>query len=224
MTPFKAGVLAVTTLVVLTYFGFTKANPFANPYELKAMFRDVQTLKPRSPVRIAGVEVGKVTKVEPKDGGGAAEVTMELREDALPIRDDARAQIRSRIFLEGNFFVDIQPGSPSGGELDDGVDAPDHADGIDGDAPGHPRRAGLGRPQRPPDVPPRVRHRGAAGRRCEGVQPRDPLLRARLPLRRADERRAARRGPRPRRPAAPARAAAHLRGARRTTRTRSRSS
>jgi virulence factor Mce-like protein len=124
MTPFKAGVLAVTTLVVLTYFGFSKANPFANPYELKAMFRDVQTLKPRSPVRIAGVEVGKVTKVEPKDGGGAAEVTMELREDALPIRDDARAQIRSRIFLEGNYFVDIQPGSPSGGELDDGSTLP----------------------------------------------------------------------------------------------------
>ena len=124
MTPFKAGVLAVTTLVLLTYFGFSKANPFANPYELKAMFRDVQTLKPRSPVRIAGVEVGKVTKVEPKDGGGAAEVTMELREDALPIRDDARAQIRSRIFLEGNFFVDIQPGSPSSGELDDGSTLP----------------------------------------------------------------------------------------------------
>jgi phospholipid/cholesterol/gamma-HCH transport system substrate-binding protein len=124
MTPFKAGVLALTTLVLLTYFGFSKSNPFANPYELKAMFRDVQNLKPRSPVRIAGVEVGKVTKVEPKDGGGAAEVTMELREDALPIRDDARAQIRSRIFLEGNFFVDIQPGSPSSGELDDGSTLP----------------------------------------------------------------------------------------------------
>ena len=124
MTPFKAGVLAVTTLVLFAYFGFTKANPFANPYELKAMFRDVQNLKTRSPVRIAGVEVGKVTKVEPKDGGGAAEVTMELKEDALPIHDDARAQIRSRIFLEGNFFVDVQPGSPSTGELDDGSTLP----------------------------------------------------------------------------------------------------
>jgi phospholipid/cholesterol/gamma-HCH transport system substrate-binding protein len=121
---FKAGVLAITTLVLLTYFGFSKANPFANPYELKAMFRDVENLKPRSPVRIAGVDVGKVTKVEPKDGGGAAEVTMELREDALPLRDDARLQIRSRIFLEGNFFVDIQPGSPSSEELEDGSTVP----------------------------------------------------------------------------------------------------
>src|SRR5215210_1619078 len=124
MTPFKAGVLAVTTLVLFAYFGFSKSNPFANPYELKAMFRDVQNLKTRSPVRIAGVEVGKVTKVEPKDGGGAAEVTMQLRNDALPLRDDARAQIRSRIFLEGNFFVDIQPGSPSADELDDGSTIP----------------------------------------------------------------------------------------------------
>jgi phospholipid/cholesterol/gamma-HCH transport system substrate-binding protein len=124
MSAFKAGVLAVTTLLLVGYFGFTKANPFSNPYELHAMFRNVQNLKPRSPVRIAGVEVGKVTKVEPKDGGGAAEVTMELREDALPIRQDARAQIRSRIFLEGNFFVDIQPGSPSTGELDDGSTLP----------------------------------------------------------------------------------------------------
>jgi phospholipid/cholesterol/gamma-HCH transport system substrate-binding protein len=123
MSTFKAGVLAVTTLVLLAYFGFSKANPFSNPYELHATFRNVQSLKPRSPVRIAGVEVGKVTKVEPKDGG-AADVTMELKDDALPIHDDARAQIRSRIFLEGNFFVDIKPGSPSTGDLDDGSTLP----------------------------------------------------------------------------------------------------
>ena len=124
MTAFKAGVLAITVIVLLAYFGFTKANPFANPYELKAMFRDVENLKVRSPVRIAGVDVGKVTKVESKEGGGAAEVTMELREDALPLHGDARLQIRSRIFLEGNFFVDIEPGSPSGDELDDGSTVP----------------------------------------------------------------------------------------------------
>ena len=165
MSVFKAGVLAITVLVLLAYFGFTKANPFANPYELKAMFRDVENLKTRSPVRIAGVEVGKVTKVEPKDGGGAAEVTMQLREDALPLREDARAQIRSRIFLEGNFFVDIQPGSPSARRARGRLHDPDLADGLDGHAPGHPRHARLGRARRPPDVPARVRHasRSAGG-------------------------------------------------------------
>jgi phospholipid/cholesterol/gamma-HCH transport system substrate-binding protein len=147
MSVFKAGVLAITTLALFAYFGFTKANPFANPYELKALFRDVESLKPRSPVRIAGVDVGKVTKVQPKEGGGAAEVTMELRKDALPIREDAHLQIRSRIFLEGNFFVDVQPGSPSSDELEDGstvpvsqtmgtVTLPDILDTLDSDVRG----------------------------------------------------------------------------------------
>ena len=53
--------------------GFTKDNPFDNPYEVKAAFRNVNDLKPKSPVRIAGVNVGKVKKVEPlgDDGNGA---------------------------------------------------------------------------------------------------------------------------------------------------------
>jgi ABC-type transporter Mla subunit MlaD len=123
MSTFKAGVLAVTTLLLLAYFGFTKANPFSNPYELHAVFRDVKSLKPRSPVRMAGVDVGKVTKIEPK-GNGAADVTMELSDDALPLHDDASAQLRSRIFLEGNFFVDVKPGTPSTGELKDGSTLP----------------------------------------------------------------------------------------------------
>jgi ABC-type transporter Mla subunit MlaD len=123
MSTFKAGILAVTTLLLLAYFGFTKANPFSNPYELHAMFRDVKSLKPRSPVRMAGVDVGKVTKIEPK-GNGAADVTMELSDDALPLHDDASAQLRSRIFLEGNFFVDIKPGTPSTGDLKDGATLP----------------------------------------------------------------------------------------------------
>src|SRR5215216_3399488 len=121
MSPFRAGVLALVIVGLLAYFGFSKNNPFANPYEFKAVFNDVNNLKPKSPVRIAGVDVGKVTKVEPvEDGEGAAEVTMELEDKGLPIKKDAELKIRPRIFLEGNFFVDLEPGSPSAGELDKG--------------------------------------------------------------------------------------------------------
>jgi phospholipid/cholesterol/gamma-HCH transport system substrate-binding protein len=125
MSPFRAGVLALVLVGLFTYFGFTKANPFANPYEFKAVFNDVNNLKPKSPVRIAGVEVGKVLKVEPvTDGKGAAEVTMEVEDKGLPIKEDAELKIRPRIFLEGNFFVDLEPGSPSAKELDDGDTIP----------------------------------------------------------------------------------------------------
>jgi phospholipid/cholesterol/gamma-HCH transport system substrate-binding protein len=121
MTPFRAGVLALVVVALFAYFGFSKANPFSNPYQFKAVFNDVNNLKPKSPVRIAGVEVGKVTKVEPvEEGKGAAQVTMEVQDKGLPIKKDAEVKIRPRIFLEGNFFVDVQPGSPSADNLPDG--------------------------------------------------------------------------------------------------------
>jgi phospholipid/cholesterol/gamma-HCH transport system substrate-binding protein len=125
MSVFKAGVLALVVIVVASYFGFTKANPFANPYELQAVVRDAQNLKPRAPVRIAGVDVGQVTKVEAaEEGRAAATVTMELKDDALPIHEDATVEIRSRILLEGNFFVDLQPGSPSAPHFESGDTVP----------------------------------------------------------------------------------------------------
>jgi phospholipid/cholesterol/gamma-HCH transport system substrate-binding protein len=125
MSPLRAGILALVLLGVLSYFGFSRANPFANPYEFEAVFRTANNLQPKSPVRIAGVEVGKVGSVEPVDGaGGGARVTFEIEEKGLPIREDAQLKIRPRIFLEGNFFVDLQPGSPSAPELEEGGTIP----------------------------------------------------------------------------------------------------
>ena len=46
------------------------------------------------------------------------------RTTALPIHKDATLKIRPRIFLEGNFFVDLQPGTPSAPTLDDGDTLP----------------------------------------------------------------------------------------------------
>jgi phospholipid/cholesterol/gamma-HCH transport system substrate-binding protein len=125
MSPFRAGVLTLVVILVAAYFGFTKSNPFADPYELRAIVRDAQNLKPGSPVREAGVEVGKVSKVEAAEGREpATRITMELREDALPVHEDARLQIRPRILLEGNFFVDLEPGSSQAAALEDGGTVP----------------------------------------------------------------------------------------------------
>jgi ABC-type transporter Mla subunit MlaD len=121
MSPFKAGLIAVLLLVVGSYFGFTKANPFANPYKLSGVFENASGIKRDSPVRIAGVESGKVSKVEVIDRKtGAVRVEMEIKEDALPIHEDAELKIRPRILLEGNFFVDLRPGSPNSPVLEAG--------------------------------------------------------------------------------------------------------
>ena len=125
MSPFRAGVLTLVVILVAAYFGFTKSNPFADPYELRAVVRDAQNLKPGAPVRVAGVEVGKVSKIEAVDGGEpATRITMELSEDGLPVHEDARVQIRPRILLEGNFFVDLEPGSSQAKALEDGGTVP----------------------------------------------------------------------------------------------------
>jgi ABC-type transporter Mla subunit MlaD len=45
---------------------------------------------------------------------------MDVDDKGLPIHRDATLKIRPRIFLEGNFFVDVRPGSPSAPDVPDG--------------------------------------------------------------------------------------------------------
>jgi phospholipid/cholesterol/gamma-HCH transport system substrate-binding protein len=118
--------IAVIFILVFTvgpYLAFTKHIPFTSyGYELKATFTNSANIALKSPVRIAGVEVGKVIKTE-RDGD-ATTVVFTVSGDGRPIHKDAFATIRPRIFLEGNFFVELDPGSPSSPELGSGGTIP----------------------------------------------------------------------------------------------------
>jgi phospholipid/cholesterol/gamma-HCH transport system substrate-binding protein len=120
-SPFTVGLIALVVTGILVFLGFTKDIPFTRGYEVNAVFQSANGLRPDSPVRIAGVEVGKVKKVEGQEGTNNAVVTMEIDDNGRPLHQDATLKIRPRIFLEGNFFVDLQPGSPGAPELDDGA-------------------------------------------------------------------------------------------------------
>jgi virulence factor Mce-like protein len=119
-SPFAVGLIALVVIVILVFLGFTKDVPFTRPFEVKAVFRSSNSLRPDSPVRIAGVNVGKVRSVDAQEGSDNAVVTMSIESEGLPLHRDATAKIRPRIFLEGNFFVDLRPGTPGAPELDDG--------------------------------------------------------------------------------------------------------
>nr|MBA2349008.1 MCE family protein [Solirubrobacterales bacterium] len=119
-SPLVVGILTAIVAGIGIYFGFTKSNPFANPYEVKAVFASATSIRPKSPVRIAGVTIGKVKSVDRQPDTDAAIITMEIAEKGLPLHKDATMKIRPRIFLEGNFFVDLEPGSPSAPVLGDG--------------------------------------------------------------------------------------------------------
>jgi virulence factor Mce-like protein len=119
--PFVVGAIVLAVAVAAIYLGFTKDVPLLHPpYEVTAAFTDSSGITANSPVRIAGVEVGRVTRVDHvSPGSRAARLTLSIKDKGRPIHRDASAKIRPRIFLEGNFFVDLKPGTPAAGEMDD---------------------------------------------------------------------------------------------------------
>ncbi|HTU94934.1 MAG TPA: MlaD family protein [Solirubrobacteraceae bacterium] len=123
LSKFTAGLIGIVLVVVFSYAAYTKfANPFASKYTIHATFSNANGLQPGSLVRIAGVNVGTVTSVGTEPGCKsasttqsacqAADVSMTISNQGLPIHNDATFAIRPRIFLEGNFFVDVSPGTP----------------------------------------------------------------------------------------------------------------
>jgi phospholipid/cholesterol/gamma-HCH transport system substrate-binding protein len=122
---FQVGLIALILIAIVTFLAFTKDIPFTKPYELKARFTNAPPIQKGQAVRIAGVEVGRVSKIEPVSGDSPAiTVTMKLQDKALPIHRDARIKVRPRIFFEGNLFFDVQPGTPDSPELGSGSTIP----------------------------------------------------------------------------------------------------
>jgi phospholipid/cholesterol/gamma-HCH transport system substrate-binding protein len=121
--PLFFGVVALILLMIGFYLAFTKSIPFtSNGYEVKATFSNAVNIADKSPVRIAGINVGKVVG---KEGSGQnTAVTFTVDDEGQPIHNDAAAQIRPRLFLEGNWFVDLDPGTPESGLLEDGGSIP----------------------------------------------------------------------------------------------------
>ncbi len=120
MHPFRAGVIALVLLAIFTYFAFTKDLPFSRGYRIQAVFQDSNLVLPRTPVRIAGVDVGKVVEVGRYKDTHLSVVTMEIQDNGRPIHSDSTIKIRPRMFLEGNFYLDLEPGSPDAHEIQDG--------------------------------------------------------------------------------------------------------
>ncbi len=121
----QAGAILVVLVVLGTYFGFSKAIPFKQHWEIQAQFDNATNLRQGSFVRIGGVNVGKVVKIEHlRAGDRGAVATLRIDEVGRPIHKDATLKIRPNIFLEGNTFVDLRPGSPSAPTLDDGDTIP----------------------------------------------------------------------------------------------------
>ena len=124
--PVTVGLLVLIAAAIIVYAGFSKHVPFTHGFRVKAVFENANNVRPNSPVRIAGVNIGKVTSIKAYDGGDGhmTLVTMEIDKAGLPLHKDATLKVRPRIFLEGNEFVDLSPGTPSAPTIADGDTIP----------------------------------------------------------------------------------------------------
>jgi phospholipid/cholesterol/gamma-HCH transport system substrate-binding protein len=122
----QAAIAGIIAIAIICYLVFGGGLPFgSSPYVLRAAFTANTDLHIPSPVRIAGVQVGEVTGVQRINGSpNAGIVVMQIDKSGLPIHADATADIRSRIFLEGNFYVDLHPGTPEAPILRSGSTLP----------------------------------------------------------------------------------------------------
>jgi ABC-type transporter Mla subunit MlaD len=124
ISPFVAGMILIVLIAILAFIAFSPSLPFSSPYQVKAVFSNAANIQARSPVRIAGVNVGEVKSVERQPDSTNTLVTMSIEKTGLPIFTDAHIKVRPRIFLEGNFFMDVQPGTPGAGAVKDGGTIP----------------------------------------------------------------------------------------------------
>jgi virulence factor Mce-like protein len=124
LSPVKASLIGIVVLLLVGYFVFTKQLPFQHHYTINAVVRNSNLLAPGSPVRIGGVSVGRVTALGRYRNTDYAQVTMQVDDGGRPIHSDATIHIRPRLFLEGNFYVDLSPGTPSAPALPDGGTIP----------------------------------------------------------------------------------------------------
>lgn len=114
-------VLAVAAVAGILV-ALSQIKPWNQQVELKAEFRDAEGLRKGAPVRLAGVEVGRVTSVRARSDvqGGVAEVVIVLSTPyELKIPSDSTVSL-SQAGVLGDIFVEINLGSASGAPVASG--------------------------------------------------------------------------------------------------------
>jgi virulence factor Mce-like protein len=130
------GRILVMSIFTLSCFGLLLYlwSAFGGPvplkphgYRFETSFAEATQLAQEADVRISGVNVGRVKKIDL--GDGRTDATIELKDEYAPIPQDSRAILRQKTLL-GETYVELTPGTktapkiPEGGRLEAAQVAP----------------------------------------------------------------------------------------------------
>ena len=118
----KLGIFVLVSLIVTgTLTAIMGSFAFGTETEYKADFTSASLLKEGDDVRVAGVTVGSVKKVEIANRD-AAQITFKIKED-VPITNASRASIRF-LNLVGDRYMALEQGKPGAERLAGGATIP----------------------------------------------------------------------------------------------------
>ncbi|MFN7144351.1 MAG: MlaD family protein, partial [Myxococcota bacterium] len=122
----KVGVFVLVFLSLIAVASFILGGGediFASEYLLHTSYQDVKGMKVGAVVRLAGMDVGEVSRVEFSRNEAVKEIEVDLRirEEFKPrIREDSIASIQ-QIGVLGDMYVSVTVGSADKAVLDDGA-------------------------------------------------------------------------------------------------------
>lgn len=119
MTLFALSCFILLLFLWVAFGGSTPLKP--DGYRFTVPFKEAGQLAQEADVRISGVRVGTVKKIEAIPETGRSNVTVQMQPEYSPIPVDSRAMLRAKTLL-GETYLELTPGNPEGPFLaDDGT-------------------------------------------------------------------------------------------------------
>jgi phospholipid/cholesterol/gamma-HCH transport system substrate-binding protein len=117
MVAFALSCFGILIFLWLSFGGSVPLQP--EGYRVTVSFPEATQLAQEAEVRISGVKVGKVRKVEPNEDSGLTDAVIELDARYAPLAKNTHAMLRQKTLL-GETYVELAPGSDSSGRVADG--------------------------------------------------------------------------------------------------------
>jgi virulence factor Mce-like protein len=121
ISAFALSCIAILIFLWVSFGGPVPLRPTG--YEVKVPFTEATQLAQQSDVRISGVSVGKVSKIELSPDKQHALATLEIDPAYAPLPQDTRAALRAKTLL-GEAYIELSPGDEAGPKLPEDATLP----------------------------------------------------------------------------------------------------